>query len=345
MYKFAGAVCASLLVHVGSVFADFDAAVPPDIPSVNFEDGDFAWRSRARVFIGHDDNVQLYNDYLGQTGTGGLTGGISVDLVGEKLLEGGLSFGGALRFDYQGYSGTPSPAFPNSDFNHYIAQASTFVRHRSETADGSKVTWLALYGFNKTEAENWGGITSDNHQLLARVDYDTVGPWSFFAHARVNFADYNILLADPLSDRDSTFTEILGSVTHDFGSAAGQGVFLKSLSAALGWQDNDADGANWAYDGYIVSASAGFGFSPTVTGDVMVSYADRDFVGNFTSQGFLAPGRLNQQITTVEGRLFWQIRPSVIADIGVKHESIDSNSFQFTADRTYVYGGLTFGLH
>jgi hypothetical protein len=208
-------------------------------------------------------------------------------------------------------------------------------------ANGTDVTLQATYSFRKTQAQDWTGIDSTSHQLVTSTTFDVPGPWSFFTRGTVASADYNVFPGDPASNRDGTSYEWIGGLAYTFDSPA-----LREVSAYAGYQRNDASGANWSYTGWTIGADAQFNIAgPILVGKLGASYAARDYVGDFTSQGFTAPGRQNQQVTTLDAQLILFAGPTHTFDLGLTHQIVDSNSPEFTGSKTSLTGGLTVRLH
>jgi hypothetical protein len=326
--------CAGLLAFGVSAEAGFETPVPPDDLITPIDADEWQCAARVRAFVGYDTNVQYYNDFLMQPDTEGFLGGITLYTSAERRMGSGFSIGGAFRGDLIGYTGGD-----NDTYNHYTIQPSVFVKHQRQLAGGTDVTLLGAYSFTKTQAKDWEGIDSNGHQLVAKSTFDVPGPLAFFVAGTLAVADYDIFAGDPLSDRDGVFGEIAAGASYDV-----MGVYLRKLSGRIGFQKNDADGENWSYEGFIVAGEADFHIFGPLHGTVGASYASRDYVGDFTSQGFTPPGRENQQVTTLTGRLIWYITPTHTADLGIKHEIVDSNSDEFTGSKTAVTAGLTIKL-
>ena len=335
MHRVRGVFVGLALTASTAASAGFETPVTPDIPDLQISDGrDTAWLGRVRFFTGYDSNVQFYDDYQAATGKGGLVGGVTLDGAFERILTSSLSIGGAFRADLIGYTGGS-----NSDYNHFSIQPSLYLKHESTLRDGTDVTLQATYSFRKTKAQDWVGINSTSHQLIGTANFDVPGPWSFFAFGKLAAADYNVFASDPASNRDGTFKEIGVGATHTF-----DGPFLRKISGHISYQRNDADGVNWSYSGFAVGGSADIQLGEAVYLQLNASHTARNYVGDFTSQGFIV-GRNNQQVTTLGTRLIWVASPKHTFDVELAHEIVGSNSYQFTGSKTTIMGGLTINLN
>jgi len=327
----AGAVC----LFSGSAFAEFERPVTPNIADVPPLPG-FFWTAKARAFAGYNSNIQYSNDYLFPvTDPGGLVGGLTLDVFGEYGLTNGFSIGGALRTDLVGYTGGS-----NDDYDHYSLQPSIFVKHRHQMANGTDVTLQGTYSFRKTQARNWKGIDSTNHEFVGRAEFDVPGPWGFFLEGTIASSDYGVFAADPSSNRDGTFKEIIFGVTF-----VEPPPYPGDVTARFGLQSYDAAGVNWSYTGWLVGIENRFAISGPHFGKLAATFVSRDYVGDFTSLGYVTDGRKNQQVLTLEGKWMWALSQTHTFDIGLKHEIVWSNSKQFTGNQTALMGGLTVKLH
>ena len=303
------------LVASTGAWAGFETPVTPQDGNVVPGTGDFNWSAVTRLFVGWDSNVELYADVdaPGNPALDGVFGGATLDVAFTKMLGPNLTLGGDLRADVLGYIDTmPAASIPTygtqSDYDIVAAQPTVYLKYMTTLANGTDVTLNGTYSFRAEKSKNEEGLASRSHQLSASATFDVPGPWAFAVSAAHTFDDFNdIYPGEPVSDRDGQFTEIAAEATYTFAH-----LHLKAVHGRIAYQRNDAKGINWSYSGFAVSGGADFHLHGPFDAKVSASFADRDYVGDFSSQGH---DRQNQQITGLSGQVIWSFRPHATADL------------------------------
>lgn len=322
---------ASILVCAAPVWADFEAPARPDIASAFAAQSHF----KIRTFIGHDTNIPFLNDHVLATNPdpAGLLYGVTLEGGFSQTSASGWHLGGVVRADLVNYEGD---GFVD-DYDQTTLSFTGVARREFQSGNVPGVFTTTL-GLRRESTRNVAGVGGFFATLSGDVTLDPAGPLSWGATATISSEDFDSTwVANPSGARDGTFTSLIGHLGWDVNAGP-----LYEVVARAGLQRYNADGPDYSYDGYLVGLDTKWAFAPRLSGQLGVTYTDRDYDGDFTAiPWFTAPGRENQQVTTINGRLIYQLARNRAVDFSLRYEQARSNSSQFEGDRTVAAIGYT----
>lgn len=324
-------ICFGSTLLAAPSHAGFEAPGPGPVTSKDLFDPK-NWEITIRTFFGYNDNANTVSkgDPFFTGDTDSTYAGTSINGVITYAVDDTTDVGAALRFDQTVYlSGGNSGGDNFSDYNMTAVSPSVFAEKRFVVASRpAKVGASYSFRYDRADIEavgikahtvNLNGAINIDPTLQAALDYS------------VSWNDFSVSFPAPVNDRDSLHTSINLSGTKWFDGRS------RSITLALGYANNNADGKNFDYHGYKVGLTGKSRIAGPVWGSVDVSYDMRDYRG-FTPP----PTRKRQDIFSAGAQLIWAVDPSWTVDAYYNYSDIDSNNTAFEGSTNDFGLGVTF---
>ncbi|NWG47058.1 MAG: outer membrane beta-barrel protein [Alphaproteobacteria bacterium] len=335
-------LAAGLLLLAGPAMAEFEApSAPGGIGPSEFRPS--LAGATLRLFAGHDSNVFLVPDrppfFTGETDSPFV--GATLEAYVVKPIGAGTLFGATLRADRTAHTSDPNNGLMGStdkpsDYDLTVLNPSLFVERRGEVS-GREVALRAAYDYRMEDGEV-AAIGLDAHRVTVSLRTNLKSRLGASVSYAIAWEEFEVEFPAPALDaRDSTHETVSAELTYRFPS------LKRSLAVQLAWNDNDADGSNFDYDGYTIGAVFDTHLVDRLYAQAGVSYQDRDYEG-FTSGFITAPGRTEQQVLTASAKLMMVLSRHITLDLTYDYSDYDANQPQFSGDRsvTTLGASLTF---
>ncbi len=331
MTALAAAMAALTAMGAGAVERTPAPATPPPDPF-----NPKSWAADVQLRVGANDNIQLrpQNTFF----TGDQNSVFAAVIAGadhSRSLGERLTARAGIAGAYTSYT-SDEASEAAADVNDYnlLVLAPTVGLDLQGGLFGRPANYSAILGY-RYENGQIEAIGLSRTQLRLQAEIEASAATAVTAGYTVSYNDAYVSFPDEdLDDRDGAHHRFDVGVERVFSGGR------RRAGLSVAYEDNDADGTNFAYDGVEVALTGLSHLFGPVYVDGRVIYGERDYDG-FTSTFVPAPGRTEQDHLTSALTLLLAIDQTLAADVTVEHVDVDSNADQFQGEQTVFSFGLT----